>query len=177
MFFRPEAKAALWRWREVLIGMALAILSLWWLAGPRGLLGMLAPALLVGAGALIMVGLQRGRFRGPGGGLGSVQVDEGQVVYFGPLTGGSVALREMTRLSLDGSQHPAHWRLEQSGQPPLLIPINAEGADALFDAFAALPGLKTEHMLAQLRTTPDVPVMIWQRPSASLAEMTPRGRA
>jgi len=176
-FFRPEATAALWRWREVLIGIALAMLALWWLAGPRGLLGLLAPVLLVAAGALIMAGLQRGRFRGAGGGLGTVQVDEGQVIYFGPLTGGAIALREMSRLVLDGSQHPAHWRLEQPGLAPVSVPVDADGADALFDAFASLPGLKTEHMLAHLRDTPTQPVLIWERSAPTLAQMEPRGHA
>jgi hypothetical protein len=176
-FFRPEATAALWRWREVLVGIVVAVLALWWLAGPRGLLGFLAPVLFVGAGALIMVGLQRGRFRGAGGGLGTVQVDEGQVTYFGPLTGGTIALREMSRLVLDGSQRPAHWRLEQPHLDPVLIPIDADGADALFDAFAALPGLKTERMLGELRNAPDKPVVIWERASPTLEQMLPLRRA
>ena len=176
-FFRPEATAALWRWREVLIGVALAVLALWWLAGPGGLLGFLAPAVLVAAGALIMIGLQRGRFRGAGGGLGTVQVDEGQVTYFGPLSGGMIALREMSRLTLDGAQRPAHWRLEQPDHAPVMIPVDADGADALFDAFASLPGLKTEHMLAQLRDAPHKPVLIWERAAPTLAQMEPRGRA
>jgi hypothetical protein len=176
-FFRPEATAALWRWREVLIGVALAVLALWWLAGPGGLLGFVAPAVLVAAGALIMIGLQRGRFRGAGGGLGTVQVDEGQVTYFGPLTGGTVALREMSRLILDGAQRPAHWRLEQPDHAPVMIPVNADGADFLFDAFASLPGLKTENMLVQLRDAPTKPVLIWEREAPTLIEMVPRGRA
>ncbi|MEM6372948.1 MAG: hypothetical protein AAF727_09240 [Pseudomonadota bacterium] len=176
-FFRPEAMAAIKRWREVLAGIALAVLALWWLAGPGGLLGYLAPVMLVGAGALIMVGLQRGRFRGAGGGLGTVQVDEGQVTYFGPLTGGAVALREMSRLTLDGAQRPPHWRLEQPQQSPLMIPVDAEGADALFDAFASLPGLKTEHMLTQLRAAPKTPVVIWQRDAPTLLGMQTRGSA
>ncbi|WP_299546712.1 hypothetical protein [uncultured Tateyamaria sp.] len=177
MFFRPEAKAVLWRWREVLAGIALAILALWWLAQARGVLGYIAPVMLVGAGALIMVGLQRGRFRGAGGGLGTVQVDEGEVTYFGPLSGGSVSMREVQRLTLDGAQTPAHWRLDQPHHPPLMIPVDADGADALFDAFAALPGLKTERMLAQLRAGPDTSVLIWERSAPILAQMEPRGRA
>lgn len=176
-FIRPEAKAGLWRWREVLVGVALAVLALWWLAGPGGLLGFVAPALLVGAGALIMIGLQRGRFRGAGGGLGTVQVVEGQVTYFGPLTGGTIAMREVARLTLDGAQRPAHWRLEQPDHAPLDIPVDADGADALFDAFSALPGLKTEHMLTQLRAAPHTPVVIWERAAPTLAQMEPLGRA
>ena len=176
-FVRPAARAALWRWREVLIGVGLAVLGLWWLAQSTGLLRFVAPAVLVGAGALIMIGFQRGRFRGAGGGVGTVQVVEGQITYFGPLTGGAVALREMTRLTLDGTQHPAHWRLEQDGLPDVHIPVNAEGADALFDAFASLPGLRTERMLTQLRAQPHTAVVIWQRRTPDLARLAPRGRA
>ncbi|MEM8654817.1 MAG: hypothetical protein AAGF36_08730 [Pseudomonadota bacterium] len=176
-FFRPEAKAALWRWREVLAGLALAILALWWLAQARGVLGYIAPVMLVGAGALIMVGLQRGRFRGAGGGLGTVQVVEGEVIYFGPLSGGSVALREVQRLTLDGRHAPPHWQLDQPERPPLMIPVDADGADALFDAFATLPGLKTERMLARLRAPTDTPVLIWERGAPDLAQLEPQGRA
>lgn len=176
-FFRPEATAAIWRWREVLVGSCLAVLALWWLAGPGGLLGFVAPVLLVAAGALIMVGLQRGRFRGAGGGLGTVQVDEGQVSYYGPVSGGMIALREMSRLTFDGGQHPPHWRLEHPDQPPVMIPVDAEGADALFDAFASLPGLRTERMLGYMRAAPRAPVVIWERAAPSLAQMEPLGRA
>ena len=177
MFFRPEAKATLWRWREVLVGVGLAVLALWLLAQARGVLGYIAPVLLVGAGALIMVGLQRGRFRGASGGLGTVQVIEGEVIYFGPLTGGSVALRELQRLTLDGGQTPPHWRLDQPDHTPLLIPVDADGADALFDAFSALPGLRTEQMLAKLRAGTRAPVVIWERSAPTLAQMEPQGRA
>ncbi|MEL6563603.1 MAG: hypothetical protein AAFQ59_04090 [Pseudomonadota bacterium] len=176
-FVRPAARAALWRWREVLIGVVVAVLGLWWLAQSTGVLRYIAPAVLVGAGALIMVGFQRGRFRGTGGGVGTVQIVEGQITYFGPLTGGAVALREMTRLTLDGTQHPAHWTLEQRGLPAVHIPVNADGADALFDAFASLPGLRTEHMLSQLQTQPHSAVVIWQRPTPGLAQIAPQGRA
>ena len=53
--------------------------------------------------------------------------------------------------------------LSQSGAPDLHIPVNAEGAEALFDAFAALPGLRTEHMLAQMQRLPAFPTVIWQK--------------
>ena len=102
---------------------------------------------------------------------GAVQVDEGQITYFGPLTGGSVALRDMDRLSLERQMFPAHWRLDQSGQPPLFIPVNAEGSEALFDAFAVLPGIRTERMLFELRKTRHDPVLIWERPPERPAHM------
>ncbi len=163
MFFRPEAKAALWRWREVLIAAGLALLGLWWIMGPGRLLALPGWALVFAAGALAMVGLQRARFRGPDDGLGAVQVVEGQVSYFGPLSGGVVALTALERLSLDATMSPAHWRLDASGQDAVLIPVNAAGSDALFDAFATLPGLRTERMLNELRAGREHAVVIWER--------------
>lgn len=169
MFFRPEAKAALWRWREVLLGAALALLGLWWSLGPGGLLAVPGWALVLGGAALGFVGVQRGRFRGAGDGPGAVQVDEGQIAYFGPLTGGVVALNALERLTLDATLRPAHWRLEAPGQAPVMIPVNAAGSDALFDAFARLPGLRTERMLAELRAGKPHATVIWERTPLRLA--------
>lgn len=162
-FIRPQARAALWRWREVLTGAGLAALGLWWTLGTGGLLHWLGYVLLIAAGGLLMIGVQRARFRGGAGGPGVVRVDEGQVAYFGPLTGGVVAIRDLDRLTLDPSGQPAHWVLSQPQAPDLHIPVTAEGAEALFDAFATLPGLRTEHMLTQMRRLPDHPTVIWQR--------------
>ncbi len=171
-FLRPEARAFLWRWREVLIGGAVLLFGLWLVVGPGFLLAVLGYAGMIAGGLAIWLGIQRARFRGAGGGAGAVQVDEGQVTYFGPLTGGSVALRELVRLTLDRQLFPAHWRLEQQGQPALLIPVNAAGADALFDAFATLPGLQTERMLQELHATPHQAVVIWQKSAMAPAGIT-----
>ncbi|MCU9838690.1 hypothetical protein OEZ49_13000 [Ruegeria sp. WL0004] len=162
-FIRPEARAALWRWREVLAGIAIALVGLSWITGPGGLLGWVGwPTLLAGTG-LTVVGLQRARFRTGSGGPGVVTLDEGEITYMGPLTGGSVAAADIERLTLDPALMPAHWVLERPGQPPLLIPVNAEGAEALFDVFASLPGLRTERMLAELNGAPRHAVVIWER--------------
>ncbi|PSL18914.1 hypothetical protein [Shimia abyssi] len=166
-FIRPEARAALMQWREVLIGGAVAVLGFWWASG-FGLLQWLGFALIAVGVVLILTGIQRGRFRSGRGGPGVVQVDEGEVTYYGPLNGGSVAMADLMRLELDGGSRPAVWVLTQAGVQPLQIPVNAEGADGLFDAFATLPGLKTEAMLAKLKARPNHSVVIWQKPGMLL---------
>lgn len=161
-FIRPEARARLWQWREVLAGAAIICAGLWLVLGPGQFLAIPGYAMGLGGLALMALGVQRARFRGAGGGAGAVQVVEGQIAYFGPLTGGSVALSELQQLTLEGAMFPAHWKLTQRDMPPLLIPVNAVGADALFDAFATLPGLRTEQMLKELNTTSHQTVVIWQ---------------
>lgn len=170
-FIRPEAKLALWRWREVLVAGVILLVGLSWISGPGGLLGWLGWVLVAVSLALAVIGVQRARFRTGVGGPGVVTIDEGQICYFGPLDGGMVATREIERLALDPSSNPAHWVLEQPGQPTLHIPVNAEGAEALFDVFSALPGLKTEHMLSELNGGAVHPVVIWERQSMRPAHM------
>lgn len=160
---RPEARATLWRWREVLAGTALLGLGLWWGGGTSGILPWIGGIVGLAGAALVLAGLQRARFRTGSGGPGVVQVDEGRIAYFGPLTGGAVALSEIAAVTLDQSGRPGHWVLSQPGQPDLHVPLNAEGAEALFDAFAALPGFRTERMLSALRQRGPQAVPLWRR--------------
>jgi hypothetical protein len=162
-FIRPEVRAQVWRWRELCGGLCALVLGLFWVLVPGGLLGGIG-AFVMGIGlVLVWVGAQRGRFRNAGTGPGIVQIDEGRIIYFGPLTGGTLALAEIERLTLDPSARPSHWVLARTGEPPLSIPVNAAGAEALFDAFTALPGFRTERMLAELNSRAPHPVVIWER--------------
>jgi hypothetical protein len=161
-FLRPEATAQLLRWREVMIGLVILPPGLYWALTGSGLMPYIGAVATILGAMLIIVGRQRGRFRLPGRGPGIVRVTEAQIAYLGPLTGGVVALEDLLELSLDGTASPAHWVLSQPGQPELCIPVTAEGAEALFDAFARLPGLKTEHMLAQMHELSGARVVIWR---------------
>lgn len=161
-FIRPEAAQSLIRWREVLIGAAVLALGAWWALALSGILSWVGYVLLPIGAALGVVGVQRARFRNTGsGGPGMVQIDEGRVTYFGPLTGGTVDLADMTSLTIEPSAKPAHWGLHQPGQPALMIPTTAEGADALFDAFATLPGLRVQKMLAALSSQSRETITVW----------------
>ncbi|MEX0287238.1 MAG: hypothetical protein AB3N23_21740 [Paracoccaceae bacterium] len=162
-FIRPEARAQLWRIRELLAAGAVVLLGLYWITGPGGLLAWLGWGLVPAGLALAFVGLRRLRFRQEGHGPGIVQIDEGQIAYFGPLSGGAVAMSEVERLILDPTGSPAHWVLEQPGNAPLHIPVNAEGTDGLFDAFGALPAFRTDRMLTELGRKGGPPVVIWER--------------
>lgn len=171
-FIRPQAKAAIWRLREVLVGITLVVLGVWLSFGRGVWLDFIGYPMAAAGGALVWLGIQRARFRGSDEGAGAVQIVEGQVTYFGPLTGGTLALADLDQLVLEGEMFPPHWRLQQGGAAPLLIPVNAVGADALFDAFATLPGLRTERMLYLLKQNAHQAVVIWQRGSGRAKTIT-----
>jgi hypothetical protein len=161
-FLRPEARAALWRWRELIAGAALLAFGLWWVATGLTVIRWLAVPVIAAGAAIVWTGLQRLRFRRGGGGAGVVEIDERRLSYWGPLTGGIIDLDDLARLSLDPGGKPLHWVLTPHQGQVLHIPVDAEGADALFDAFAALPGLPAERMLDLLAHPPDRPVTLWQ---------------
>lgn len=165
-FIRPEAQAFLSRWREVLIGLIVVGLGLYW-STSTGILQWTGVVVALAGAVLTFTGLQRARFRSGDGGPGVVSVDEGEISYFGPFNGGTMSIRELTLLSLDPTSTPPVWGLSQPGLADLYIPVNAEGADQLFDAFAALPGIRTDHLLAALNNGADDVVVIWaKRPVA-----------
>ncbi len=169
-FVRPEARAAMLRWREVLVGLVVLLLGVWMASGFGVLRWVGYGVFLIGA-LVVFTGVQRARFRTGKGGPGVVQVDEGEVMYYGPWWGGSVALRDVSRIELAGGGDKAVWRLHQPGQAALVIPTNAEGAEALFDAFATLPGMRTGAMLHALNSRAeagDHPVVIWSSGAARL---------
>lgn len=158
-FIRPKAREALWRWREAIVAGLLAVLGLW-LASGFGVVRWLGIAFIIASGALAMIGAQRARFRGDTDGPGVISADEQRLSYFGPLTGGVVAIEDIRRVAHDGSGKPAHWVISGADEE-LSIPITASGTDALFDAFTALPGVQIERVLAA-RHKPGVTV-VWER--------------
>lgn len=162
-FLRPAARAALWRWREALAGGAVGFFGLWWLATFHAPVRWLGWAILLGGLGFALAGLQRGRFRQAGDGPGVVRVIEGRIGYFGPLTGGAVDIADLVRLEHDGTAHPPHWILTGPDLSPLAIPVAASGAEALFDAFARLPGIDTRALLAAQSGGPGARAVIWEK--------------
>lgn len=163
-FLRPEARALIWRWRDALAGTLLILVGLWWALRSFGVMQWLG-YLVVLLGVIVAVaGAQRARFRQNGTGAGVVQVNERRLTYFGPLDGGVMDVADLTRLELDPTAHPdPNWILSGIGGQRIAIPINAAGAEDLFDVFAALPGIKTADMLDVLTSTPDVRITVWSR--------------
>lgn len=169
---RPEALAFLDRWRDLGFAAGIGLLGLWclrlggWVFVPMGLL-------LIGlAGALAVIALRRLRFGGGGQGAGLVELDEAQIAVFGPEGGGFVSLREMTELRLLRRGAQRYWRVKQEDGQALLIPVDATGAERLFDAFSTLPGMDSEALVAALRVGPEsvdeaLGPVVWRRNQAT----------
>lgn len=161
---RPEARATLWRWREILYAGAIALFGLWWAWGGLGIVKWIGFIILALATILALAGIQRGRFRQTGKGPGVVQVAERRLAFFGPLEGGAMDIADLTRLELDPTSYPTpSWRLTGMGGQSLSIPVNATGAEALFDLFGSLEGINTEAMLDVLSQKPDQTVEVWAK--------------
>lgn len=160
---RAEARRLLWQWREVAAAACIAALGFFWAVAATGpVLAVIGWTLVAAGGLLAAAGVQRARFRVGSDGPGVVQIVEKRISYFGPLDGGVVDLESLSSVVLDPSGKPPHWVLRVPGQAPLSIPLTARGAEGLFDAFASLPGIRTEHMLKQMKAGSRIPVVIWR---------------
>ncbi|MDO5371261.1 hypothetical protein [Paracoccus sp. (in: a-proteobacteria)] len=161
---RPELVARFKPWREVAAAALTALFGIWVFAQGGLLLqplggAILGLALLWGWGAW-----RRRRFAVDIAAPGLVEIEEGAIRYYGASApGGEVALRDLVQIRLIRLDGQAHWRLRTQAGEALLVPVEAAGAAALADAFAALPGFDLSAASAALAAS-DAFRTVWQRP-------------
>ncbi|SLN21103.1 hypothetical protein AQS8620_00579 [Aquimixticola soesokkakensis] len=159
---RAELARRLKRFAEPLGAFAGALLCLWAALTTFGVTRWVMAVFALAALCFGLVALQRALFRARGVGTGLVEVDEGMLRYMSAFDGGEVEITAIDSLWLLPAQRgAAHWQVEGKEGSRLRIPVDAAGADQLFDVFAQLPGIETGRMLRQLRDAPDTPVVIW----------------
>ena len=175
---RPAARESLARWRETALSAAVVLAGLW-IATRGGPILAVAGVLLAALGAgLTLTAFRRARFSQGIAAPGLVEVIESEVRYFGPNLGGTVRLDDLTEIRLLTLRGRRMWRLKQADGQALLIPVDAAGAEALYDGFTSLPGLDMGQVLAALgphaggpglldARTPEM-ALIWHRKGKGL---------
>jgi hypothetical protein len=145
---REDIIAAADRGRELIAAGVVAGAGLWlmWLGGY--LLFPVGAVILALCAVWVRQTWRRLRFSQDLAAPGMVEVDEGQVGYLGPTFGGFIALPDLTELRILTLRGQRLWRLKQGDGQALLIPVSAAGADRLFDAFASLPGMDSQALVA-----------------------------
>ena len=168
---RPDLRAGMRRWGEALAGLALLALGAWWMAG-AGILVWVGAAVAALGAVVAFTGVQRARIARGGEGPGVVRVDEGRVLYMGPREGGAADLDALGAVSLEpGGEGGPVWVLD--GPEALRVPAGALGAEALLDAFAALPGFDGTRAVAALGGPVRELVVLWRAPDAGEAARMP----
>ena len=166
---RPEVRAMITRYSEVLAGAAIVLLGI--LAFSQfGLFWQGLGILLVVTGlAFAWTAWRRVRLTAKTqDGPGVVEVDERQITYFAPLGGGAVSINDLARVTiLTSDQGPVaqdvNWLLEENGGSRLLIPNSAEGAAQLFDALSPLKGVDFEAAIRAMGSTATDSFVIWAK--------------
>lgn len=167
-FIRPEAMAEVIRWRDVIVAAALASLGTWMFVTKLGVPKVAGGILVVAALALAWTGIRRARFVGKGDGPGVVELDERQISYFGPHSGGSLAVDGLQRITIQTGLNRAgeaqrYWLLEGLNGDALRIPSSAKNAQALFDAVTALSGVNYDQAIKALQATQTDQFLVWQK--------------
>ena len=182
---RPEVTDLIWRAREVVwAGLVVALGG--WLIALGGYVLIPLGAVIGGIGLVLAVtALRRMRFEQSVAAPGLVELDEAQVGYMGPEVGGYLSLNELVELRLLSLRGRRVWRLKQADGQALLIPVDAKGAERLFDAFANLPGMvvmaaadeaELVHMVATAAAHNSGPIAFrYPRGEGTGVDMPPRG--
>lgn len=148
--FRPEVTALFIRHREAIAASVIVLAGVWLMALGGYVLFPLGLIIAAIGGTLTVTALRRARFIQTIAAPGIVELDEAQVGYLAPDLGGFLSLDELSEIRLLVLQGKRMWRLKQADGQALLIPVDAAGADRLFDAFAALPGMDSSALVAAL---------------------------
>lgn len=163
--FRPEVLNTLSRWQEMAGAVAFGLVGVWiftfggWFFQGIGIL------FVVVGGLTAIIAFRRMQFRREVAQPGIIEVDEGQIRFFGPQGGGFIALREMVELDLIlDPKGESWWHLREAGGEILTVPVSAAGAEALFDAFATLPGIDMGALSAAVSgRDPAAQMRLWRR--------------
>jgi len=177
---RPEVQSLLRRWSEPALGLLVLAMGLW--AATRGgwFLAITGATVVVLGAAWVTLGLRRMRFQGAADAPGLVEVDEARITYLGPRIGGSISLPDLAEIRLLTLRGRRVWRLRQGDGLTLLVPLDASGAEAMFDAFSTLPGLGSAALVAALSggggpvtgqtlpATGETDLLVWRRQARGL---------
>lgn len=170
-FVRPEVANVIRRWREAAVWAGLLAVGAWMIwQGYRALAPVSFVAGLVAAAtgaSLLHAAVRRMRLRAePGEGI--VVVDEARIAYFGPRGGGVVDVPALVRVEMVTRPHvppdSAHaWVLTAEDGTRLVVPLGAQGADALFDALSPLPGIDFDAGAAAVAAAGPGRATMWDR--------------
>lgn len=177
---RHSLRDWLLRWREPIIYGGGAALLVIWLA-ESGLIFSWVGLAILGLVGFVALGFIRAAFRdayaaGDGEGPGVVTVNERQIAYYGPTTGGFIeldALAEVRIVTTDDGPFEADvlWLLIPLDGPPLHIPNDALGAEALLPALQALPGFDNAAVVRAMGSTTPATFTIWRADAAAASAM------
>lgn len=172
-FIRPSVITHFRRWRES-YGVGIVVLLGAWLA-LKGYL--ITSPIYIGVGVLIILVtlgilrtvILRTRFGQEAKAPGLVEVKERQISYFGTMVGKSVSLDDVTKIELRESEaYSAIWVLHSMDADPMIVPISAKGSQMLFDAFASLPRVRLDDLVAAVNRSPIQRHVIWEKVKPSI---------
>lgn len=167
---RGDALAHILRWREALVGLGAIAVGLWWAVGSYGVMRWVGVVVAIGGAAILREAVVRLRRPKDGGGAGMVNVTERQITYMSGTGGGAVSADTLAHVAIHRSGNgPPVWHLADTQERRIAVPADAEGAGALFDALAALPGFDESAAVAALRDTSPGARVLWTGAPARLS--------
>jgi len=166
-FIRPEIISRLIRWREVMAGLALSAMGIWYAITGVGNIAMIGIGIAMAGAILLFTGFQRARFRAPKNGPGMVEIVERQVTYFGAVYGTSFSFDQASEIAIETSGKGSgtdqmFWIFDVRGEGEQRVPAAAVGAEGFFDALAGFNGANYQKVIEASQSKSPGRYEIWQ---------------
>lgn len=170
-FVRPEVRAAISRYSEVLWAIVALAAALWLLSLGGIFFSLLSLPFFAVAVAFGLYGSRRARFRSRQSSApkaeGVVDLVEQELTFFTSGEGAKVALSEVSRIEIrtcDSSegQEDMYWVISQKYAQQVEIPASAVGGDEVFDALVAFPGADYEKVIKASQYKGANRFLIWE---------------
>ncbi|EBA02010.1 hypothetical protein RB2150_10469 [Rhodobacterales bacterium HTCC2150] len=167
-FVRPELRAQIFRFREVIFAVGVGLFGLWVFSAGGPLFGFIGLVIIFAGFGLALIGWRRVRLNFGEGGLGVVEVDERQISYLLSYGGFTLSIGDITAIeiqtnSLGPLSNDLFWVFKSIGQHPQSIPGNAVGAEKIYDMLASFNNVDFDKAVAAAQTTETGTFQIWKK--------------
>lgn len=144
-FIRPELRAILWRWREVILLVGIIVCSTYMFIVGAGLVRVITIGLIIIGLAFVYPAIRQARATSPVVSVGVVEITERRIRYMGPETGSEISANDLNMVQIESRDEKdpnrdVTWIFEDIYGGSMAIPSGAQGARALLDAVSSLPG-------------------------------------
>ncbi|PIB26141.1 hypothetical protein BFP76_14390 [Amylibacter kogurei] len=167
-FIRPELKELLMQWREVILLVAIVLISAVFFLTGTGLIRIITIGLIVIGAGFLYPAIRQARTAASKQSVGVVEITERRIRYLSPDMGAEISANDLTSVEIESRDvntplEDVSWIFRDKHGYTMRIPSGAEGARGLLDAISSLPGADLDAVVRAMGYPQKALFTIWKK--------------
>ncbi|GHA58016.1 hypothetical protein GCM10008927_24750 [Amylibacter ulvae] len=167
-FIRPELREILLQWREVILLVAIMLVSLVFFATGGTLVRIITLGLFVIGAGFLYPAIRQARTAVSNQSVGVVEISERRIRYLSPDMGAEISANELMSVEIESRDvnspmEDVAWIFRDKHGYTMRIPSGAEGARGLLDAISSLPGADLDAVVRAMGYPQKALFTIWKK--------------